>query len=271
MRGGLVLRQVLRGATRRAYQRGMPRSRFADLDSRLTAGDRPAPRTVLRLAEREIELAVRRSRRARRVALRVDPATAGVELVLPWRMALAEGLRFAETRRDWVAARLATIPERILFADGAILPLLGETVIVRHRPLTGGPVRREGDSLIVAGRPEHVARRVRDWLIGVARAALGERTHRLAARLGQRVATLRLTDPAGRWGSCSAEAGIAFSWRLILAPPPVMDYVVAHEVAHLVELNHGRRFWRLVEELAGDSRAPRAWLRRHGAQLLRYG
>lgn len=230
------------------------------------------PRAVpLALADREITLAVRRSNRARRVALRVDPAAAEVELVLPWRTSLAAGLRFAASRAGWVAQRLAQVPPRIAFADGVVLPVLGEDVSIRHHPRAGGPARREGAALIVAGRPEHLERRVRDWLTREARRVLWERTRIAAAKIERRVASIRLGDPKTRWGSCSAKAGIAYSWRLILAPPAVLDYVVAHEVAHLVELNHGARFWRLVERLAGDARGPRAWLRINGPRLLRYG
>ena len=97
------------------------------------------------------------------------------------------------------------------------------------------------------------------------------RSRELALRVGRRVSGVRLGDPKSRWGSCSPEGGLSYSWRLILAPPFVLDYVVAHEVAHLVELNHGRRFWRLVAELVGDIDAPRAWLRANGTRLLRHG
>jgi len=251
--------------------------RYAEM--RIVAANSPAPdprdgvveEVMLDLGGRRVTLAVRRSRRARRIALRIDPVAAGVELVLPWRTSLASGLRFAEARGPWVASRLAALPPHVPFIDGAVIPYLGEPLIIRHRPERRGPVRREGAEVVVAGLTEHLRRRVRDWLKREARAFLAERTRIFAERIGRRVTAIRLGDPRSRWGSCSADASIAYSWRLVLAPPWVVDYVVAHEVAHLAELNHGRGFWRLVAELAGEVEGPRSWLRANGTRLLRYG
>ncbi|MBI3453666.1 MAG: M48 family metallopeptidase, partial [Rhodospirillales bacterium] len=196
---------------------------------------------------------------------------AGAVLVLPRGVGLAEGMRFARDRRGWIASRLAALPPRIAFAPGVVISCAGTPLTIRHAPAARGPVRREGDDLVVGGQDAHLARRVRDWLKAEARTTLAARSHAFAARLGARVRALRLADPKSRWGSCSADGNLSYSWRLILAPPTVMDYVVAHEVAHLAELNHGPRFWRLVADLVGDIDGPRAWLRRSGASLLRYG
>lgn len=220
-----------------------------------------------------VALAVRRSRRARRLYLRVDPAAPAefpVELVLPRGVALAEGLRFARDMAGWVGRRLKALPATVPFAEGTSLEVGGEVLVIRH--VGGrGPTRREGGSLLVAGEGEHVARRVRDWLKAQARAILAERSRAAAARIGRQVTGVRLSDPRSRWGSCSSDGRLAYSWRLILAPAFVLDYVVAHEVAHLVHPNHGPRFWKLTGELCGDTEAPRAWLNRNGARLLRYG
>jgi hypothetical protein len=112
---------------------------------------------------------------------------------------------------------------------------------------------------------------VRDHLMATARGELARRARALSARIGHKIARVRVRDTTSRWGSCSTAGSLSFSWRLILAPEPVLDYVVAHEVAHLVEMNHGPRFWRLVESLAPESAAPRAWLARHRSRLLSYG
>ncbi|MBI3708782.1 MAG: M48 family metallopeptidase [Proteobacteria bacterium] len=231
----------------------------------------PRPDVALEVDGRRVPLVVRRSRRARRLYLRVETADANVVLVLPRGVGLNEGLGFARERTAWVAERLAAIPPLVPFADGVALPLLGATATIRHCPEAHGPVQRIGADIVVAGRSEHVARRVRDWLKAEARRELGRRSHAVAARLGRSIDSVRLGDPKSRWGSCSAAGGLSFSWRLILAPPQVIDYVVAHEVAHLAELNHGRRFWRLLRDLIGDTDEPRAWLRVNGAGLLRYG
>ena len=220
---------------------------------------------------RQIALTVRRSHRARRIGLRIDPIRANAELVVPRRIGLSEALRFAESKRGWLSERLAALPAAIQFVDGVAIPVGGEMLAIRHTPGTRGPVRREGDLLMVSGAPEHQSRRVRDWLKAHARVVLAMRSRDYAARVDRPVASIRLGDPKSRWGSCSPDGAIAYSWRLILAPPDVLDYVVAHEVAHLIELNHGRKFWRLVGELVGDVTGPRDWLRRNGTQLLRYG
>ena len=121
------------------------------------------------------------------------------------------------------------------------------------------------------GGPDHVARRVRDHLVRFARQELARRARIHAARIGRTVNRITVRDTKSRWGSCSASGSLSFSWRLILAPEPVLDYVVAHEVAHLVEMNHSARFWKLVRTMVADPASQRAWLKRHRAELLSYG
>jgi predicted metal-dependent hydrolase len=218
-----------------------------------------------------VALAVRRSLRARRMHLRIDPVHADVELILPRGVGLQEGLRFAGDKRAWLAGRLAAIPAHTPFADGVTLPVLGEALTIRHRPERRGGVQRLSADLLVSGDSDHVARRVRDWLKGQARSEFSARSRACAARVQRTVARIRVSDPKPRWGSCSARGGLAYSWRLVLAPLHVVDYVVAHEVAHLIEANHGRRFWQLVATLTEHGPTARAWLRQHGNVLLRYG
>ena len=116
-----------------------------------------------------------------------------------------------------------------------------------------------------------MARRVRDFLMAEARRELGERARAKAERIGARVAAVTIRDTRSRWGSCSATGRLSFSWRLILTPEPVLDYVVGHEVAHLREMNHSPRFWALCAELTAEVAGPRVWLKANGARLLRYG
>lgn len=237
------------------FRLGAPQARTATVD----------------VAGKTVNVTVRRNPRARRLYLRIDPVRADVVLVLPRGVGLQEGLRFAHDRRGWLAGRLAAMPPPTPFVDGATIPLLGEDVTIRHEPQGRGGVARHGNELRVPGRAEHLARRVRDWLRGRARTELATRSRALATQIGRQVARVRISDPKSRWGSCSSRGGLSYSWRLILAPPDVLDYVVAHEVAHLVEHNHGRRFWALVDSLAPGAQAARAWLLRHGNALLRYG
>ena len=174
--------------------------------------------------------------------------------------------------RDWMAARLQALPKPVPFVEGSIVPLLGVPHrIKRDRDPAALPVRIVEGEIRVGGDPAHLARRVRDHLVSLARAELVPRACRLATSIGCRVARVNVRDTKSRWGSCSAQGNLSFSWRLILAPEAVLNYVVAHEVAHLVEMNHGPRFWHLVESLTPSSASPRAWLKRHRHRLLCYG
>ena len=220
---------------------------------------------------RTVELRVRKSRRARRMILRVLPFGAGVEVVLPPGVAEAEGLDFSRRRAGWIESHLEEQPPRAPFADGAEIPFLGENLIIRHCPQMRGAVKRERGELRVAGEIAHLSRRVADWLKARAREEISPCAHEMAEDLGKRVQRIGLRDPRTRWGSCSATGGLSFSWRLVLAPVPVLEYVVAHETAHLVEHNHSPAFWRVVEKLVGDSSEQRQWLRHSGPDLHRYG
>ena len=194
-----------------------------------------------------------------------------MELVLPPGATREEGLAFLGTKRGWIADRTAGAVDRVPFADGAALPFLGRELTIR-RVEEGRPgARRDGDILRVSGRPEEVGPRVARWLRRRARAEIEPRVREKAARLGARHGRIAVRDTVSRWGSCSAGGNLGFSWRLVMAPPGVLDYVVAHEVAHLAEHNHGKRFWAHVARLCEDPEASRAWLRRHGTGLHRYG
>jgi predicted metal-dependent hydrolase len=233
---------------------------IAHLDMRVRALELGAP------------VSIRLSPRARRLSLRVDAAARGVELVLPRRVAVEDGLRFIAAQRGWIAARLAALPLPVRLAEGAIVPVLGMPHRIRRELDPAAPPVAIGDGEIrVRGEPAHVPRRVRDHLTALARREFASRSRALAARIGKTVTRVGVRDPKSRWGSCSSSGALSFSWRLVFAPEPVIDYVVAHEVAHLVEMNHGPRFWRLVATLVPDSAAARAWLRRHRLELLAYG
>jgi predicted metal-dependent hydrolase len=143
--------------------------------------------------------------------------------------------------------------------------------ICRESDPTAPPVRIVDCEIRVRGAPEHVARRVKDHLVRLARVELSRRARIYAERIGRPIARVGVRDTRSRWGSCSAKGSLSFSWRLVLAPEPVVDYVVAHEVAHLAEMNHGPRFWRLVRTLTPDCATPRAWLKRHRSGLFSYG
>ncbi len=213
-----------------------------------------------------------RNARARRASLRVDPANRRIVLTAPLRMARGTAVNFAEAQAGWIAARLGRLPERRPFVDGAEIPLFGVPHRVRHRPDARGTVWRENGEIHVAGRAEHLPRRLKDWLTAELRERLVPLVHAKAARAERPVKRITVRDTRSRWGSCGPDAAMSFSWRLVFAPPEVLDYLAAHEAAHLVHLNHGPRFWALARALCdGPIEGPQVWLKKNGETLLQYG
>lgn len=226
---------------------------------------------TLDAAGRQVTLAVRRSTRARRILLRIDRNARRAELVLPPGVSVAEGRAFAEKKALWLRNRLALLPECIPFASGETVPILGRNRLLVHDPAARAGVVLDGGRLIVSGHRDFFARRVRDWLKREARRHIAELAHAKAERIGRPVARISVRDQQSRWGSCSTTGNLNFSWRLVLAPAEVLDYVVAHEVAHLAEMNHSPRFWQLVDTLTDHTDFGRSWLRSHGPGLHAYG
>ena len=213
----------------------------------------------------------RRSRRARRVSLRIDPRGGAVVVTLPPRAGRTAGMALLMNHADWVAARLAALPVAVVFADGAAVPLHGAEHRIRHVGPARGTVWVEGDEILVAGDPAFLARRVADFFRAEARRRFSELVASKAAAAAVTARRVSVKDTNSRWGSCAADRSLAFSWRLVMAPPHVQDYVAAHEVAHLRHMNHGPRFWALVHELTPHAASAMAWLREEGPRLLRVG
>lgn len=235
---------------------------FADSDAEIEVAGRP------------VLVRFRRNRRARRIILRLDVDggdSAGVVVTLPPGASRAEGLNWATRQQAWIARRLGRRPPRIAFADGVTVPFIGADHVVRHAPGTRRGVWREAGAIMVSGRPEHLARRLGDWLRREARREISELVAAKAAAAGLQPGRISVRDTRSRWGSCAASGNLNFSWRLILAPDFVLDYVVAHEAAHLRHADHGDEFWRFAEQMSDDMAKARAWLKAHGEALHRYG
>ncbi len=211
--------------------------------------------------------------RARRLAVRIAASGEAVEVVVPRRCSRTEALRFLEANRAWLDQRLASLPPRLGFAEGTAVPILDKPHLIRHMGnIRGrGPAWIEAGEIRVTGDPASLARRVRDFLRALAQRELSARAEKLAQAIGKQVRHVGVRDTTTRWGSCARTGNLSFSWRLILAPEIVLDYVVAHEVAHLAWMNHGVGFWRLVEQLHPDAKAQRLWLNRNRARLMRIG
>jgi predicted metal-dependent hydrolase len=219
-----------------------------------------------------VAVAFRRNARARRMILRLKDN--GVVVTLPPRASERAGLEFAATHAAWIGRQLAGRPQPQPLAPGHSIPLRGVAHLIEPAPgRRGGVVAIAGPEprLVVAGDAPHIPRRIADWLKAEARRDLSLASSNHADAMGTRYKRLSLRDPASRWGSCTATGHLSYSWRLILAPAFVLDYVAAHEVAHLIEMNHSARFWRLVKAHAPRAEEARRWLRTHGPDLHRYG
>jgi predicted metal-dependent hydrolase len=222
------------------------------------------------------QVRLQRHRQARRYTLRVHAATREVVLTMPPRGNVKDAETFARKHGGWIAARLNRLPSPAPFNHGLIVPLRGELHRIEHRPRQRGTVRIEiGDdgrrSLCVAGDAPHLARRLVDFFKREAKRDLESASRAAAGKLGVKIKRISVRDQASRWGSCSTTGVLSYSWRLIMAPPFVLEYLAAHEVAHLVEMNHSRAFWRLVERICPEFSRAKAWLDANGADLHRYG
>jgi predicted metal-dependent hydrolase len=227
---------------------------------------------AIRHAGNELPVTFVRSRRARRCSLRVDPANRRIVLTAPLRMAERTAIDFARSQAGWIAARLKRLPEPRPFVDGAQVPLFGTPHRVRHRAEARGVVWLEAEEIHVAGRAEHLPRRLRDWLTAELRRRLVPLVQEKAARVERAVRRITFRDSRSRWGSCGPDGAMSFSWRLVFAPPEVLDYLAAHETAHLVHMNQSTRVWALTRRLAnGPIEGPQAWLKATGETLLQYG
>ncbi len=217
------------------------------------------------------QVAFRRSARAAKISLRIDPAQGGVVITLPPRASRRAGLALLQTHEAWVAEKLAALPRALPFSPGAVVPVDGVEHVIRPVAAGHGGAWIEGREILVTGGAEFLSRRVADCLRRLARQRLSALAAEKARLAGVTPRCVRVKDTRTRWGSCAPDGTLAFCWRLICAPAFVQDYVVGHEVAHLRHMNHGRQFWALTEQLTTHRLAASAWLGTHGPALLRIG
>jgi predicted metal-dependent hydrolase len=233
-----------------------------------------APRSERRevaVADRTLPLLVRENARSRRMTLRIEPGGRSLTLSIPPGLHVTEVERFLERQQGWLLTRLARFPRADNILDGGTLTLRG----VEHRIRRSGQprgltraIQENGQAILeIGGAPEHLKRRIRDFLKREAKRDLDAAVARHTATLGCKAKSVTLKDTRSRWGSCSAEGALSFSWRIVMAPPEIIDYLAAHEVAHLKEMNHGPRFWALCEKLCPHTETSKRWLKKHGSLL----
>lgn len=231
-------------------------------------------RTEINIGGRVAPLVARVNRRAKRLILKVDPTAGEILVTAPSKRALPEAIAFARSRAGWIATQLDdSLLARPFAPDGDAL-FRGVSHLIVHNPETRRPVRAETTPqprLIVGGDGAHLNRRIVDWMKREARKDIADAVARYCVELGVKRRSISIRDPRSRWGSCSSDGAMSFSWRLVMAPPWILDYVAAHECVHLIHMHHGPAFWRQVKALGVNARAAEDWFDIHGAGLFAYG
>jgi predicted metal-dependent hydrolase len=232
---------------------------------------------MLSLRGEQVPLVVRHNPRARRLIVRVDMTTGAVHVTTPNKRNVKAAISFAHSHADWLIEQRKSVARAEPFCDGAILPVRGVPHLICHVNGARSAVQQiaaEGDGLPelqVGGDISFLPRRVADWLKYQAKSDLNQSVMAHAAKLGVRPSRITIRDQSSRWGSCSSTRALSFSWRLIFAPSDVLNYVAAHEVAHLVHMNHGPQFWMAVESLIPSYLQTVRWLETEGPALHKYG
>ena len=227
-----------------------------------------------RLLDIHPDLRLKPSKRAKRIALRLDNKNRIMNLVLPERISLERAENFARQHALWIAQRMKALPQMIPFENGAVIPLLGRQITLHINydvTLTKTDISLVNNNLFVStNKPDPTSRIIR-FIKKEAQDTMSNLAHEKAAEIDKQVKSVTLRDTKSRWGSCSSDGSISLSWRLIFAPWESMDYVIAHEVAHLIHMNHSKAFWAQCAALSEDYSTGKKWMREHGHTLLRYG
>ena len=219
-----------------------------------------------------VEVSTRFSPRAKKISIKITGHN-GVELIVPRHVSEKQAMNFLYSKQDWIITKSKEIgiKTRTRFEDGAKVPIRGEVYTIEYSGTIRGKTRLEGDRLIVCGEKGVIAGRVRSFLQDLAKKEISARAEIESNKLGVDYSRITVRDTNSRWGSCSRKKNLSFSWRLIMAPRDVLEYVVAHEVAHLIEMNHSKNFWQLVESIFPAHQSSRKWLKDNGVMLHTYG
>jgi len=217
---------------------------------------------------------IKHSKRAKRVALRLDPIKRVFHLVVPSGMSMRRAQAFAEGQESWMQQKLAALAPKVSFEDGVIIPILGARteIKVHYEPhLKVTKIILEDGVLHVRTNKDDPSARIVRFLKSLVKDELEILSSEKAAQIGKKISSVSVRDTKSRWGSCSADGNLSYSWRLVFASPEAFDYVVAHEVAHLKHLNHSEKFWDLCCELSENFVEGKYWMDTHGSELMRYG
>ena len=218
----------------------------------------------------EVSVIVKRSLQAKRIRLKVSRQSRSVVLVLPNRASQQTGIAFAQSKIDWIVDQLHQLPRKSIFNDGMHFSFLGIPVSIHHSPTSKRGVWLDENVIWVSGSSEHLPRRVLDFLKKEFGNYALKKARQTADQLQVKVQKMTIRDTVSRWGSCSKTGHLNLSWRLVLAPKFVADYVIVHEVAHLVEMNHSDAFWQVVGRLCPEYEKAEHWLKKNTGYLYSF-
>lgn len=240
------------------------------------AGVRSTAHSQLVLDGRTIDVTLRPNARAKRIILRLNKHGKGIVLTVPTGTSHSKAMEFAASQGVWIWQQLAKQPDHVAFEVDQVIPVRDiPHLVIRQegrRKAVCDIQQDNGDwQLMVSGDANHHPRRIADWLKKQARNDLTNSAHYYAEQMNLKISRISVRDTSTRWGSCSSTGSLSFSWRLIFAPSFVLDYVAAHEVAHLQEMNHSSQFWNLVEHHCSATGKAKSWLKTNGRSLHRYG
>lgn len=224
----------------------------------------------LQVGEEVLPLVIKRHAKAKRICLRYNPTQHSIALTLPRHTKISDGLQFLTDKSQWLIDTLSEMPLKKQIKPGVVIPLCGERIRIKHEETLGRQFALTEDTLYIAGGREFFPRRVTEALKKIAAIRIRDMAIADAAKIGRRINRISVRDTRSRWGSCSSTANLSFSWRLVFAPREVMEYVVAHEVAHLRYMDHSPNFWNLVEYLCPNHEVAKEWLRLNGKHLYRF-
>lgn len=218
------------------------------------------------------EVFPRKSRLAKRIIIQLNKRNV-FELIVPNRASMKQAIAFLYKKEAWILAKNHQLKQKnkTTFTNGTLIPILGKAYVIQHSQSLRGITRIEGNHLIVSGLAEHVERKIKQFLIKSAKEEIASCARINAKSLGVSFSRITVRDTTTRWGSCSRSGNLSFSWRLVMAPRMVLEYVVVHELAHLREMNHSKRFWNIVASIFPGYQHARNWLKTHGGDLHFYG
>lgn len=219
------------------------------------------------------DLMLKINARAKRMALRVDVKARKVNLVLPKRASMRAAYKFALEHKYWIREKISKFPDVVSFQHGVVIPILGEDITINvqiDETLKRTSIELKNNELLVLTNKDDPASRIKRFIIALAKERLSALAHEKAEMAGKTIAKIDVKDTSSRWGSCSSDAKLCFSWRLIFAPYDAFDYVVAHEVAHLTHMDHSANFWNHCADLCKDYTRGKTWMKRHSGELIRY-